>query len=147
MSLEDAVLKIEHKFECVTCTCGLIFAVPSAVRERWVETGSGFQCPMGHPLSYQHSELSKMRKELERSQAETAKALREKEFARSNAAAERQAREKTERRLTATRGAHTRTRNRIKNGVCPCCTRSFQNLRSHMKTKHPEFQAEEKVSS
>jgi hypothetical protein len=25
--------------------------------------------------------------------------------------------------------------------VCPCCNRSFQNLRRHMATKHPEFNA------
>lgn len=32
-----------------------------------------------------------------------------------------------------------RIRQRIADGVCPCCTRSFANLRNHMARKHPEF--------
>ena len=28
---------------------------------------------------------------------------------------------------------------RTGNGVCPCCKRSFTNLRRHMNTKHPNF--------
>lgn len=31
-----------------------------------------------------------------------------------------------------------RLKKRAANGVCPCCTRSFQNLRRHMATKHPD---------
>lgn len=45
------------------------------------------------------------------------------------------------RSLTAQRGATKRLSNRVKNGVCPCCTRSFHNLREHMKTQHPDFKA------
>lgn len=44
-----------------------------------------------------------------------------------------------ERRLTAQRGATKRIKNRVGNGVCPCCTRSFANLRGHMATKHPGY--------
>jgi hypothetical protein len=33
---------------------------------------------------------------------------------------------------------------RIGNGVCPCCNRSFTNLRRHMTTKHPEYPKEPK---
>ena len=25
------------------------------------------------------------------------------------------------------------------NGVCPCCNRSFENLRNHMHTQHPDY--------
>lgn len=35
--------------------------------------------------------------------------------------------------------AHKKMRRRIANGVCPCCTRTFQNLLQHMRTQHPEF--------
>jgi hypothetical protein len=44
--------------------------------------------------------------------------------------------------LVAQRGQTTKARNqleRVGNGVCPCCTRSFTNLRRHMATKHPGF--------
>jgi len=57
-------------------------------------------------------------------------------------------REETERHLRvqaeAARDAATlaakQLRKRVKNGVCPCCTRSFENLREHIKTKHPEYE-------
>jgi hypothetical protein len=28
---------------------------------------------------------------------------------------------------------------RVKNGVCPCCKRSFKALAAHMKSKHPDY--------
>lgn len=28
---------------------------------------------------------------------------------------------------------------RVHKGVCPCCNRSFQNLKKHIETKHPEL--------
>jgi len=37
----------------------------------------------------------------------------------------------------AIRGELTKLKKRVTNGVCPCCHRSFQNLRRHMATKHP----------
>lgn len=27
----------------------------------------------------------------------------------------------------------------VKNGVCPCCNRSFVNLKRHVQNKHPEY--------
>jgi hypothetical protein len=48
----------------------------------------------------------------------------------------------TERQRAAARGQVTKIRNRVGHGVCPCCTRSFENLARHMNSKHPEFHAE-----
>lgn len=39
------------------------------------------------------------------------------------------------------RGALLRDRQRLANGVCPCCNRSFENVRRHMTTKHPDYDA------
>ena len=39
----------------------------------------------------------------------------------------------------AQKAAKTRLKNRIKNGVCPCCNRTFKQLAAHMKRKHPEY--------
>lgn len=33
-------------------------------------------------------------------------------------------------------------KNRVANGVCPCCNRHFENLERHMKGQHPDFQPE-----
>lgn len=40
------------------------------------------------------------------------------------------------------KGALRKVTVRVKNGVCPCCTRSFTNLKSHMATKHPQYSCE-----
>jgi hypothetical protein len=132
MSLEGTALLINTEYVCVTCTCGLIFAVPADVRQRWRDTGASFNCPMGHPLSYTESEVGKLRKQLEREKQNG-------EWYKRNAASEREARERTQRQLRATKGAKTRMANRVKNGVCPCCNRTFMNLQQHMKTQHPAF--------
>jgi hypothetical protein len=74
----------------------------------------------------------KLKKELEKKQAEVERAKRDAEYQRSQ-------RETAERSSAAYRGKVTEIKNRVGRGVCPCCNRTFQNLMGHMKTKHPEF--------
>jgi hypothetical protein len=44
--------------------------------------------------------------------------------------------------LSKEQKSKARLKKRVKNGVCPCCTRSFQNLKQHIATKHPDFTKE-----
>jgi hypothetical protein len=37
------------------------------------------------------------------------------------------------------RGVLVKTQRRVASGVCPCCTRSFQNLARHMDGEHPNY--------
>ncbi len=60
---------------------------------------------------------------------------------RWTAEAQRQ-RDEAQRSLQAQKAVTTRIKNRVGNGVCPCCKRSFCNLQRHMSTKHPEFKDE-----
>lgn len=140
MSMEGLAFQLQHQFETIYCyKCSIGFAVPASVRSRWQENGETFYCPNGHSQHYTESDIQKLQKQL-------AAVQRQKDWAEQNARSERLAREVTERRLIGQKAAKTRLRNRIKNGVCPCCTRSFANLAAHMKTKHPEFQADEDSS-
>lgn len=41
--------------------------------------------------------------------------------------------------IRAQKAAKTKILNRVKNGICPCCNRTFSNLQNHFKTKHPEL--------
>lgn len=119
--------------------CGGTYAINERYREQQYQKGGSWHCPYcqcGWGYA-NNNENAKLRKELEQTK-------RNLTFHQNNAASEREAREATERRLTAQKAAKTRLRNRIKNGVCPCCTRSFSNLQQHMKTEHPEFQPESK---
>lgn len=141
--MSSAALKFDIRFSVLDCaSCKMMFALPDDVISRYLGNGQRFYCPEGHSNVYRDNreailerEAAKLRKDLEDEQ-------RRRVFAQENAAAERAAREQTERRLSATKGAKTRIVNRIKNGVCPCCNRTFIDLQRHMKTKHPGFTAD-----
>ncbi len=120
-----------------TCgECGVIFAMTSAFVQGRVKSRETFYCPNGHKRVFTgETEAQRLTRELERekqarSRAEELRCAALKE-ARHN---------QIELRKTKTRLRNTRER--IKNGVCPCCHRSFVQLARHMATKHPGFNAE-----
>lgn len=112
------------------CECGINFAVNDTVYTQWrQDSNKWFYCPNGHRQHYSEGEVQRLRKQL-------AQAEHDRDWHKTNAANEREAREKTARSLRAVKAAKSRIVNRVKNGVCPCCHRSFENLRRHMETKH-----------
>lgn len=105
--------------------CGGSYAINERYRLDKFRLGGFWACPYCKcEWGYEESENEKLRKELERTQV----AARQ---AKCEAMEERHKREETETKLN-------KVQHRVKNGVCPCCRRSFQNLRRHMATKHPE---------
>lgn len=95
-----------------------------------------FFCPYGHEAHYAagETERDKLRRERD--------LLRQRLAEKDDAIAEqRRHREEAERSAAAYKGQATKLRNRARNGVCPCCNRSFANLAAHMKTQHPDFGA------
>lgn len=119
-------VKIDLSFATIDCcTCGLTFAVPESFERALRDKHQGFHCPNGHPLVFNaKNEAEKLRDEL-------AKEKQRREMA------EREAGMEARRAVTAEQEL-ARVTKRVKNGVCPCCNRTFQNLARHMKTKHPE---------
>lgn len=123
--------------------CGVVFAMPKALHDTCVRDKQTFYCPNGHGQAYVTSEADRLRTALQKAEQAT-------QAAKDEAARERRWREHqrdtllhTERRLAAQKGVTTRMRNRVANGVCPCCNRTFANLHRHMQTKHAGFVAEE----
>jgi hypothetical protein len=117
---------------CWSAGCGIHFAVPLEFDKRNFERGNCFYCPNGHKLYYGEGEADRLRKEL-------AQEKKFKEWAQQDAKIARKNRERAERQLSATKGVVTKIKKRVGNGVCPCCKRSFTNLRRHMHTKHPDY--------
>ena len=114
----------------ITCeTCGLHFRVEKVWHDHRLRTGSSFRCPNGDSLAYEETAVDRLKKEL---------AAKEVELARQRVRAER-----SERQLVAARGQVTKIKNRVGNGVCPCCRRSFQNLQRHMGNQHPDWKTQE----
>jgi hypothetical protein len=121
--------------EC--CACGMVFALPSGFQKQRRNDHANFYCPAGHAQHYAagSADVEKMQSEIER--------LRKLYKAEQKYAADRvEERNAAQRQLRATKAAHTRTKNRIANGVCPCCNRSFQNLHRHMQGQHPDYTKE-----
>lgn len=124
--VEEVTLVTE---EC--CNCGTPFAIEATLHGSFRRHGTTFYCPNGHAQSYTKSIESQLKEEKQaREQAESS-ARWWKEQAEGKAA-----------ELKETKAKLSRTENRIKNGVCPCCHRSYVSLARHMKTKHPNYPEE-----
>ena len=120
--------------EC--CNCHVAFGVPEDFYKRRKKDHELFYCPKGHSQHYTgKTEEQKLREELEAERQRTARA-------KENAEYQRAEKERIELRRRATAGALTRVKNRVGNGVCPCCKRTFQQLARHMTAKHPTYKME-----
>lgn len=127
-----------YTLRSVTCyLCGVLFGLEDSYATRRRNDHREFSCPNGHSQAY----IGKSKVEQER---DAARELAQRE-SRRRELAERQAgwanddAERARRSAAAYKGWATRIRNRIANGVCPCCNRSFTNVRRHMTTKHPDY--------
>lgn len=123
-------IDFDPDFRAHTCHgCGTAFAVPAGLYDRFQRRGASLRCPNPScpwpSFSITETEADKLRKQLE---AERERARRAHE-----------AREWAEKQLTAQKGQNTKLRKRIANGVCPCCHRSFQNVKRHVAMKHPDY--------
>lgn len=122
-------------FEVETCcNCHMQFAMPAEYQKARRNDRKTFHCPAGHPQHYTGlSEEQKLRDELERQRQQT-------DAAKARAATAEADRQR------ATK-AHNKMRQRVANGVCPCCNRTFQNLLNHMRSEHPEFTAKQTLQT
>lgn len=107
--------------------CGGSYAINARYRSQCRDKGTGWTCPYckcswGYYKNNRHKDLED---QLERAQRDRDHYLSQVSHAR--------------RQRDNARNSHKKMRNRVKNGVCPCCNRTFQNLLKHMRTKHPEI--------
>ncbi len=118
--------------EPVTCyRCGVAFGMPAYLMKKRLKDHESFWCPNGHEQHYTgKTEEQRLREQLE-------VANNSREFYQRRL--EEEVKSKRAYRAHLTR-AKTKLQ-RVANGACPCCKRSFQNLRRHIQTKHPGFRA------
>lgn len=126
-----------RSIELTTINCGVCggsYAINEAYRLEKYQTGGSWNCPYCRVAwGYaNNSENARLKRDLE---WQKARVTRE-EIARKHAEDER---DTAESRRRAEKAAKTRIKNRIANGVCPCCNRSFVDLHRHMETKHPGY--------
>jgi hypothetical protein len=121
-------LSIEH-----CCNCGITFGLERSFRNERRNDHENFCCPRGH---WQHY-TAKSDAETAQAEAERQRKMKEQyiQLAEERAAQRDHAR----RQAAAARGVVTRVKRRIGKGVCPCCTRTFQDLGRHMAGQHPDW--------
>jgi hypothetical protein len=128
MSAEPLVL-LSFDFEVTYCChkdCLMTIVLPATLMRQLRNDHRWFYCPMGHKQHFSGpSEAETLKRKLESEQ-------REAEWWKRKA-------KQNERSAHAYKGQVTKIRSRVKNGVCPCCNRTFQNLMAHMQTKHPDY--------
>lgn len=107
--------------------CGVVFGIPKDLEQRRREDGRAFYCPNGHTMVFSDKPDAEEKLRLA--------AARETALRDQLTAAVREG--------ELTRQQMLRDRSRFANGVCPCCNRSFENVRRHMASKHPEYDAAE----
>jgi hypothetical protein len=123
---------LSREFFVTDCaTCGVVYGFDEDYRARRREDGRAWCCPNGHSQMFRQSDAAKERKRRERAEAESTRL-------RARLDQETAARTFAERSAAASRGHLTRMRKRMLAGVCPCCNRSFKQVREHMRTQHPD---------
>ena len=129
----DFTVTTTEGFYVMNCAdCSVRFAVTKDFETRRRTDKKSFYCPNGHSLSWSENEADVLRRERDR----LAQRIAERD---DDVRREREAREAAKRSVSAIRGQMTKLKKRTANGICPCCTRSFVNLRRHIETKHPDF--------
>lgn len=119
------------KLRVYSCWCGISFALPENLYTEYRRKNGriSIYCPLGHSMvPADKDEIAVLKARLSSTQESRDHYRNQRDHA------ERQAR--------AHKGHHTRIKNRIANGICPCCNRTFVNLGKHMKSKHPSFTKE-----
>jgi hypothetical protein len=124
------VIETLNELECAGCH--MVFAITAGFMASRRDDHKSFYCPSGCSNHYSgKSEAEKLRDRV-------AALEQQKQWESERAARNHQAYIDAERRVRAQRGLVTRIKNRVHNGVCPDCKRSFANLRRHMATKHSQ---------
>lgn len=127
----NIILLGDQRHEVHNCiTCGVIFTIPEALIEQHRKKGGFHSCCNGHQQGW------------DKSVSEEEKVRRERDRLRQQMAEKDDALAAKDREIISAKGQITKLRKRASAGTCPCCSRSFENMARHMKTKHPTFKAE-----
>lgn len=130
----------------IACWCSIRFAVPRTLYEYYsrkneITPGSyALHCPLGHSLV--PAGQTPAQREAQRLRDELAMQKHNAEQAQADAEYQRQQAKLLGRQVAAKKGMLTKIKNRVGNGVCPCCNRYFANLHRHMVGQHPDWSPE-----
>lgn len=131
---QNLAVEATTRLNTILCgECGGVYAISEKYRQTKQQDGGYWSCPYCKcTWGYGESEIDRLKKEMESEKKRT-------EWAKQDAKNQRERAETAEAKERGQRAAKTRIKNRVANGVCPCCKRTFQNLLGHMKNQHPHY--------
>lgn len=124
----SVVAQVSIRFQLICCyKCGVPFQVPEDLYDqKLMRDRKLFWCPNGDVQRFiSETEAKRLQRELDKEKLRSRTLRSERDFERNSA--------------RALKGHLTRTRKRVGSGVCPCCSRTFQQLARHMKARHPAY--------
>lgn len=135
--MQTHILSFSVTLKSRTCpNCSGVYAISQEYEEEAMRLGEFkkmWTCPYcKEERGFGEGRIQKLEKELRASQSREQLERDQRHAAERSAEGERIARLESE-------SKRAKMEKRIKNGVCPCCKRSFCNLQKHIATKHPEF--------
>lgn len=136
-------------FDTLTCcNCGMAFAVPDWWMQSRRKDHREFYCPNGHNQWFSaKSEAETLRDQLAAKEREVAAAKSRAEYQEARRWEAVEATAKVTRSLRATKAVVTRTKKKIVEGRCPCCSHKFKDLAVHMQTQHPNYDPEKAATA
>lgn len=123
-----------------TCPlCGVHYALDAAfARLKW-DQGGDWYCPNGHNLIFTETKAQKLQKQLDAERKKIADQQETIRYFDKRLSETVQERDNATRNWKSTKTRLRKTKERVANGVCPCCNRNFENLQRHIRTKHPAY--------
>jgi hypothetical protein len=139
-----STITVSTQLSVRTCPdCGGVYAIAQQFLNEAYRLGDFrkmWACPYCYAKrGYGEGQTQKLEKQL-------AAAQREKAWYEERSRSLRQERDHLSKSRDGLRGALVKVKKRVAHGICPCCKRSFQDLRRHMESKHPSFGQPESAS-
>lgn len=122
--------------ECFTC--GIPIAMSTGQLRQFNEKGMTIYCVAGHETVRRKSDMQILEEKLQAAQDRVTVLETPVLDERTETQTWKNAHENQGRRLEQEEEKRKKLEQRIKNGVCPHCLRSFQNVQRHMARQHPE---------
>lgn len=121
-------------YDFVSCfRCGVPIWMESWILKKRRNDHQEFYCHNGHRQAFHgDTDADRLKRQLEIQKGKT-------RVAQHEADNERERADHLGRSRDVYKGKLKATKLRIKNGVCPCCKRTFRDLHDHMRTRHPNY--------
>jgi hypothetical protein len=134
----SVAIDLSVRLESINCgECGGTYALNARYIQQKRDKSGTWNCPYcrcgwGFREAGLDKEISKLKEQLDSEKQRRAWAEAAKTRAQERADHEAS-------RAAGYKGAFTKAKKRVGHGVCPCCNRSFPDLRRHMESKHPDY--------